>query len=102
MKIMVSKAMAKALNKAAKELNKPYTFYYRECGLFEYRRYVNAYGNISGHDIINNNIKYIAVVYPDNYYAMDSHITFYDLDRLFIPGDTTGTYTRRVVEDYEI
>ena len=103
MKIMISKTMVKALNAAAKTMNKRMTFNYCECGYNEYRRYINTFGYISGHDITsNNNIKYISVVYPPEYYAMNNYITFNDLDRAFIPGDTTETFTQRIVEQYEI
>ena len=103
MKIMISKTMVKALNAAAKKQNKPVYFNYCECGLLEYRRYVNAFNSISGHDITRNNkIKYIRVSYPDNYYAMDNYITFNDLNRAFIPDDTIETFTNRIVEQYEI
>lgn len=102
MKIMISKTMVKALNAAAKKLNKDMTFNYCECSIIEYRQYINAF-TLSGHDITNNNkIKYICVSYPDNYYAMNNYITFYDLDRAFIPGDTTETFTNRIVSNYEI
>ena len=105
MKIITSKIMANALNKKAKELNKPHKFTYCECGYIEYRQLINifGYGNISGHDITKNNkVKYICVSYPDNYYAMNQYILFNDLDRAFIPGDTVETFTRRIVEQYEI
>ena len=93
--------MVKALNNAAKTLNKPYVFNYCECGYNEYIWYVS--GHVSGHDITKNNkIKYITVVYPDYYYAMNKYITFYDLDRAFIPGDTIETFTARIIEVYEI
>lgn len=99
---MISKTMVKALNAAAKKLNMPHRFTYCECSYLEYKYRVNAF-NLSGHDITNNNkIKYISVSYPDNYYAMNNYITFYDLDRAFIPGDTIETFTNRIVERYEI
>lgn len=95
--------MVKALNAAAKTLNKQMTFNYNECGLLEYRRYINTFGIISGHDITRNNkIKYISVSYPDNYYAMNNYITFNDLNRAFMAGDTVETFTNRIVERYEI
>ena len=75
MKIMISKAMVKSLNTAAKNLNMPHRFTYCECGYNEYRRLINmfGYGHISGHDITKDNkIKYICVSYPDEYY----HIIF--------------------------
>ena len=103
MKIMISKTMVKALNAAAKKLNMPYEFNYNECGYTEYRRYINTFGYISGHDITKDNkIKYISVLYPDNYYAMQQYITFDDLDRAFIAGDTIESFTNRIVERYEI
>lgn len=105
MKIIVSKTMVKALNNAAKTLNMPYRFTYCECGYTEYRQLINmfGYGHLSGHDITKNNkVKYICVSYPDNYYAMNNYITFNDLDRLFISGDTIETFTQRIVNAYEI
>ena len=105
MKIIVSKTMVKALNAAAKKLNKPVYFTYCETGYNEYRQLINifGYGHLSGHDITNNNkIKYICVSYPDEYYAMNNYITFNDLDRAFIPGDTSETFTNRIVSNYEI
>lgn len=103
MKIIISKTMVKALNVAAKRLHMPYEFTYHECGYNEYRRYINTFGMISGHDITRDNkIKYISVSYPDNYYAMNNYITFNDLDRAFIPGDTIETFTARIIEQYEI
>lgn len=102
MKIMISKAMVKALNAAAKKQNKPMYFNYCECSYLEYKYRVNAF-SLSGHDITNNNmVKYISVSYPDNYYAMNNYITFYDLERAFIPGDTIETFTNRIVNNYEI
>lgn len=105
MKIIVSKTMVKALNAAAAALNMPHRFTYCETGYNEYRQLTNmfGYGHLSGHDITKNNkIKYICVSYPDNYYAMNNYITFYDLDRAFIPGDTVQSFTNRIVEQYEI
>ena len=103
MKIMISKTMVKALNAAAKRLHMPYEFKYNECGYTEYRRYINTFGYISGHDITRDNkIKYISVSYPDNYYAMQQYITFNDLDRAFVAGDTIETFTNRIAELYEI
>ena len=102
MKIMISKTMVKALNAAAKKQNKPMYFNYCECGYLEYKYRVNAF-NLSGYDITKNNkIKYISVSYPDNYYAMNNYITFNDLNRAFIAGDTVETFTNRIVERYEI
>lgn len=102
MKIIISKTMVKALNAAAKKQNKPMYFNYCECGYLEYKYRVNAF-NLSGHDITKNNmVKYICVSYPDNYYAMNNYITFNDLDRAFVAGDTVETFTNRIVERYEI
>ena len=103
MKIMISKTMVKALNAAAAALNMPHKFAYCECGYTEYRRYINTFGYISGHDITRDNkIKYISVSYPDNYFAIDQYITYDDLSRAFIAGDTIESFTNRIVEWYEI
>ena len=105
MKIIISKTMVKALNAAAAALNMPHRFTYCETGYNEYRQLINmfGYGHLSGHDITRDNkIKYISVSYPDNYYAIDQYITFDDLDRAFMAGDTVETFTNRIVEWYEI
>lgn len=89
MKVKVTKKMTNELNKVLKcdYVSKPLRFEYREAKPEVYERVVNYdlfkaydYGDFDWNKSV---FKYIAVVYPGEYYAMSQYLTTYDLNRLF-------------------
>lgn len=105
MKIEITKAFTKELNKALKAANMPYKAIYNTCDIDTYRMHV-SYELISNmtYDYVSKygHMKYITIVYPESYYALPKHITTIELRTLYTPGDTIETYFNRLVEYIEI
>lgn len=106
MKVKVTKIMTNTLDKYAKKHGVKYRFVYHTAPIDYYRTAVNwdiytaeSYGD---YDIEHGVFKYIAVVYPSEWYAMNDYITTADLVRLFDKSDTIDTFCERVINAYEI
>lgn len=95
----VTKRMVKELNKEAK--NHSLSFVYRECTPEQFSRIfsdwylINAdyYGDF---DYTKGVCKYIAVVYPAEYYAMNNYLTTYDLIKLNKAGFSVADFVKEV------
>ena len=106
MRIQATKVMTNALNKGAREYGKEYAFRHITATPQEYERYVDRdlftaedYGD---YDINTGKFRAIAVVYPDDCYAMPRYLTTRELNREFVKGDTYESYIKRVLESVEI
>lgn len=93
MRLAITKAFTKELNKAFKANNLPYTAVYTLC---DYSTEIMDYNSKIG--------KYacIAVYYPLEYYAIPKFLTSYDLRLAYTPGDTVETYFRSLLTYIEI
>jgi len=91
MKAQVSKVLVKELNKQFKERGWNYGFNYCETGLDSYRTYINMFYADSENDWIESRgmMKYIAVIYPAEYYALPKYLTTNDLVDCFRRSDRT-------------
>lgn len=104
MLVKVTKKMVKELNNALKD--KPVTFDYREADVTSYRFYVNSdvfqaydYGDF---DFNKNVFKFIACIFPEEYYAMNRYLTTYDLNKLFCSGMTFDDFAKAVFDAVEV
>lgn len=89
MKLTITKTFVKELNKALKKNNVPYTAIYTPCN----------YSTCSiDYDSKTKQYKCIGIHYPPEYYAIPQYLTTYDLNRVFIPGDTIETYMQRLID----
>lgn len=90
--VQVSKVMVKELNKQFKDRNWSFCkFDYREADLLTYRTHVNCFVMDSENDWIasKGKMKYIAVVYPDEYYSLPRYLTTNDILKCFRDSDRT-------------
>ena len=106
MKVKVTKIMTNTLDKYAKNHGVKYRFVYHTATLDYYRTAVNldVFGAYDNGDFDENNgvFKYIAVIYPPEWYAVNQYITTADLRRLFDKSDTVDSFCERVIEAYAI
>lgn len=87
MKVKVTKKMAKMLDTAAKDRNMSFDYREMKDNGDGYRFCIGdpwiaeEYGD---YDYNRGVFKYIAVMYPDEYYALPNYLTTYDLNKLFM------------------
>lgn len=104
MKVKVTKKMVNELNKALKD--KPVEFDYRELDVDSYRFHVNsdyfqAY-DWGDYDYNKSMFRYIAVIYPAEYFAFNKTLTTYDLNRIFRSGMTFDDFAKAVFAEVEV
>ena len=101
MKIAVTKVFVKELNKYLKMNNIPYKAFYSTCNIDEYAWKISPF--ITDNMVLDylSNIgvmRYITIVYPSEYYAMDKYITSLELNNLYTVGDNISEYMRKVID----
>lgn len=102
MKIAATKTFTKELNKALIARDIPYKAIYKTCVFDQYFALVDAFNTTTNiaYDYISKygTMRYIDIVYPDNYHAMNKHVTTNELNSLYRAGDTINTYFARVID----
>lgn len=93
MRLAITKAFTKELNKAFKAHNLPYTAQFLYC---DYSPDIMDYDSRIG------KYKTIMVEYPPEYYAMPMYLTGCDLRIAYTPGDTIETYFASLLTYIEI
>lgn len=80
MQLRITKKLAKLLDK-----NSPYDIVYGEMDHSLYGAYVDYNYSSYAYDMnySTNKLKYIKVIYPDEYYAIPTYITTMDLIRIY-------------------
>ena len=107
MKVMVSKVMCRELNKYAQTqpVFNRYEFQFDELPprLYEWHVRMDSYKYENDWQEDKGLFKFIRVIYPDDYYAMNKHLTTNDLERCFKHSDGTyNSFMNQVMKEVEI
>lgn len=94
--------MVDALNEFARKMSRPEKFIYSTCDTFTYCMNIDsniienmAYGDYNGK---TRKMKYITVVYPSSYYAVDAYLTTMALNGIYTPGMTLDNYFSAILD----